>query len=147
MVKIAKKYELKAVGEDSGFPQTQITHPHEAVEFARQFYGDDIDIFESAFIMLMNRANKVTGWAKISQGGLHSTVVDPIVVCKYAVDTLAAGVILIHNHPSGNAHPGTEDIMLTKKLRDALKMLDVELHDSIVITNDSSCSIISECMI
>ena len=79
------------------------------------------DLYESAFIMLLNRSNKVIGWAKISQGGISSTVVDIKMVCKYALDVLASGVILVHNHPSGNTHPGPEDISLTRKLRGSIE--------------------------
>ena len=56
--------------------QVKISKSEDAADFIRQFYSDDIEIYESFFILLMNRANKVTGYAKISQGGVCGTIVD-----------------------------------------------------------------------
>ena len=96
----AKKYEIRATSTNSDFESVQVRNAEDAATFAKQFYFDDIAIYESAFIMLLNRAHKVMGWAKISQGGTASTVLDKKIICKYAIDTLAEAVILIHNHPS-----------------------------------------------
>ena len=125
----------------------KIYYAEDAVNFARQFYHDDISIYESSFILLMNQANNVTGYAKISQGGICTTIVDVRLVAKYAIDALAPAVIFLHNHPSGNTQPSTDDIRLTTKMRDGLKMLDVKLLDSIVITEDSYLSMSDEGMI
>ena len=140
MEKMSKKYEIRIIGTNSEFASETIRCAQDAEKFARSFYGDDIDLYESAFIMLLNRANRVIGWAKISQGGISSTVVDTKIVCKYALDVLASGVILVHNHPSGNIHPGPEDISLTRKLREALRMFDINLVDSIVIAHEGCFS-------
>jgi|GEM_PF-4489955 len=61
-----KLFELKKLQTD--FPNVKITQTSEAFKFIRQFYGDDIEVFESVFILLMNRANNTIGYAKISQG-------------------------------------------------------------------------------
>lgn len=95
----------------------------------------------------MNQANNVTGYAKISQGGICTTIVDVRLVAKYAIDALAPAVIFLHNHPSGNTIPSIDDIRLTNKMRDGLKILDVKLLDSIVITEDSYLSMTDEGMI
>lgn len=112
----------------------------DAVEYARHFYSDDLEIYESAFIILLNNANNTIGWAKIAQGGVASTTVDIKIVCKYAIDALASGVIFVHNHPSGNNRPSPQDDSLTKRMQDALRILDVRLLDSIIITEDDSYS-------
>lgn len=91
MEKKSKKYEIKVEGKDSGFESIQIVESSAAEKYARQFFSDDIILYESCFIMLLNRSNKVIGWAKVSQGGISSTVVDVSIVCKYVVDTLAKG--------------------------------------------------------
>lgn len=131
-----KLFELKKIQSD--FPTEKITTSNEAQLFIRQFYGDDIEVFESAFILLLNRQNQTIGYAKISQGGIAGTYVDPKIVAKYAVDSLASGVIFCHNHPSGNPQPSPEDINLSKKLKQGLNLLDINLLDSIILTPTSA---------
>ena len=115
--------------------------------FARKFYHEDILIYESAFIMLMNRANNVMGYAKISQGGVCGTPVDVRLVAKYAVECLASGVIFVHNHPSGNASPSVDDKRISERLRDALRLFDIRLFDSIIITDNDYFSMVDEGLI
>jgi DNA repair protein RadC len=127
-----KLFELKKIQTD--FPSVKITSAKEAADFIRQFYGDDIEIFESFFILLVNRANKTIGFAKISQGGISGTVVDIKLIAKYAIESLASGVILAHNHPSGNTSPSEEDKRLTQKTKNALQILDIQTLDHIILT-------------
>lgn len=141
----AIKYILKA--EKQAFNHQKIASSADAVSFARNFYGDDILIYESAFIVLLNSKNDAIGYAKISQGGVCGTVVDPRIILKYAIDTLATGVIFIHNHPSGNIQPSREDIGLTRRIKDALALLSVKLPDSIIITDGGYYSMADEGMI
>jgi hypothetical protein len=119
----AKKFDLKAT--DSEFTKVKITGSESAEKFIRQFYGDDLEIFESFFILLLNRANETIGYAKISQGGIVGTVVDIRLIAKYCIDCLSSSVILAHNHPSGELNPSQQDIALTKKTKEALKLLEV----------------------
>ena len=133
-----KYLELKKNQTD--FPCEKISSPEQAADFIKRFYNDDIGIFESCFILLMNRANKTIGYAKISQGGVAGTVIDTKIVAKYVVDFLASGVIIAHNHPSGNINPSEQDIEITKKLKGALNMLDAELLDHLILTEDSFLS-------
>lgn len=130
-----KLYELKKIQTD--FPKEKINSQIQAAEFIRNFYGDDLEIFESFFILLMNRQNQTIGYAKISQGGITGTLVDVRLIAKYAVESLATSVILAHNHPSGNKMPSDQDIRLTKKVKDALLILDVNVIDHIILTADS----------
>jgi DNA repair protein RadC len=131
-----KLFELKKIQSD--FPTEKITTSNEAQLFIRQFYGDDIEVFESAFILMLNRQNQTIGYAKISQGGIAGTYVDPKIVAKYAIDSLSSGVIFCHNHPSGNPAPSPEDITLSKKLKQGLNLLDINLLDSIILTPTSA---------
>lgn len=125
----------------SDFPSVQIKNSKEAADFIRQFYSDDIEIFESAFVLLLNRASKTIAYAKISQGGVTGTVIDPKIVLKYAIDSLASGIILAHNHPSGNLSPSKSDIDITVKIREAAKLCDIILSDHIILTADSYYSL------
>lgn len=105
-----------------------------AVNFCRNFYFDDINIFESFFIALVNNSNHTVGYAKISQGGICGTVADVRIIAHYAVNCLATGIILCHNHPSGNCIPSENDIKLTNRITNALQLLDVKVLDHIILT-------------
>jgi DNA repair protein RadC len=112
-MKTIKLFELKKIQTE--FPSVKITTPDQAADFIRQFYFDDIEIFESFFILLLNQGNKTIGYAKISQGGISGTVVDVRIIAKYAIEALATSVILAHNHPSGNLTPSQADINNNRK--------------------------------
>lgn len=122
--------------EKTNFPTVKIESSKQASDFIRQFYGDDLLVFESVFILLLDRSNKTIGYAKISQGGICSAIMDVKIICKYIVDTLASGVIIAHNHPSGNCVPSQSDIDITKKLKEAVKLVDSQFLDHIILTED-----------
>lgn len=144
-MKKAVEYTLKA--EKREFEQVKIISAENAVAYARNFYHDGILIYESSFIILLNSANKAIGYAKISQGGVCQAVVDTKIVAKYAVDTLASGIILIHNHPSGNKRPSNEDRRMSENLKSILNILGVKLLDSIILSDDSYLSMMDEGLI
>jgi DNA repair protein RadC len=131
-------FELKKVQTE--FPSVKISSSEDSEKFIRQFYGDDLEIFESFFILLLNRANKTVGYAKISQGGITGTVVDVKLIAKYCVESLASSVILAHNHPSGNLTPSDADKKMTERTVKALELLDVKVLDHIILTQDESFS-------
>lgn len=104
--------------------------------------GDVFDIFhplladlshEEFWILFLNRSNKPMNRMKISQGGISGTVTDVRIIMKKAVECLASGLIVCHNHPSGNNNPSDSDIKITNKIRDAGSLLDVQLLDHIII--------------
>jgi DNA repair protein RadC len=130
-----KKISLK-LGK-SKYERKQIKSSFEASQYIRSFYGTDIELFESCFILLLDQSNTTLGYAKISQGGICSTTVDIKIVCKYVVESLAQGVIICHNHPSGNLNPSLSDKNLTDKLASSLKLMDSKLFDHIILTKDS----------
>jgi len=131
----AKKFDLKAT--DSEFTKVKITTSESAEKFIRQFYGDNLEIFESFFILLLNRSNETIGYAKISQGGIVGTVVDKKILLKYVVESLASGIILAHNHPSGNTNPSQADLNITKDLQQLCRLVDSEVLDHVILTADS----------
>ena len=130
-----KLYELRKNQTD--FPKTKIQNANDSSEFIKQFYQGDIEIYESFFLLLLNNSNQTIGYAKISQGGVTSTVVDVKIIAKYAVDSLATGIILAHNHPSGNLTPSSADISITNKVKEAMKLFDITVLDHIILTADS----------
>jgi DNA repair protein RadC len=137
-----KLYELKKI--QTNFPIEKITSSKHASNFIKQFYGDDIEIFESSFILLLNNSNNTIGYAKISQGGITGTVIDVRLIAKYAVESLATGVILAHNHPSGTLIPSEADINVTSKTKKALATLDIQLLDHLILTTEGYYSLSDE---
>ena len=142
MKKKSIEYSLKA--EKKHFPIEKITDASSSYEYARKFFFDDINIYESVFIILLNKANNTLGFAKISQGGVASSIVDVKIIAKYAIDSLASGIILVHNHPSGNVRPSKEDDELTRKLTSALGLIDVQLVDHIIVAENKFYSYTDE---
>ena len=133
MKKKAVEYSITAKKQD--FEIVKVRSSIDAYGFAKKFYHEDILIYESAFIMLLNHANNVMGYAKISQGGICTTLIDIRLVAKYAIDSLAAAVIFLHNHPSGNVKASHEDEQITKRMKSVLELLGVKLLDSIIISD------------
>ena len=129
------QFNLKKIQTD--FPKAKVTSSRDGAEFIRQFYGDDIEIFESFFILMLNNSNNTIGYAKISQGGLTGTVVDIRIIAKYCVDSLATACIMAHNHPSGKRAPSNADKQITKKVKDGLALLDIKVLDHLIITSDN----------
>ena len=128
------EYSLKYT--KSEIQKTKVITSESASNVIRKFYFDDINIYESFFILLLNRANNTTGFAKISQGGTAGTVVDIKIIAKYAVESLSSAVIICHNHPSGNKQPSDADLNITRKIKDALLLLDIKLIDHVIITEN-----------
>jgi len=90
---------------------------------------------EELWIILTNRFGKVIEKKKISQGGTGETSADIRLILKTAIHALAAGIILFHNHPSGNLAPSSQDDQLTQRLRKAAKLMDISLLDHLIIAD------------
>ena len=91
-------------------------------------------LHEEFWILFLNRSNRVINRMKLSQGGISGTVTDVRIVMKKAVECLASGIIVCHNHPSGNLNPSESDTKITKKIRDAGELMDIQLLDHLIIT-------------
>ncbi len=99
---------------------------------------------EEFWIVLLSRRNKVIKKKNISVGGTSATVVDVKLIMKEAVDQLASGLILVHNHPSGNPNPSQEDDKLTMRIREAARLFDISLLDHLIIADQSYFSYADE---
>ena len=107
--------------------------------------SDLLDIgHEEFWILLLNRANRVIKKSQISQGGVAGTVADPKIIFKLALEELASGIILAHNHPSGNLTASQADLDLTKKLKDAGKLLDIQVLDHLIVAGQKYFSFADE---
>jgi DNA repair protein RadC len=119
-----------------------ITTSKDAYEIVQGLIGDSH--YEQFWVLLLNRANKVTGKVSISEGGIAGTVADPKRIFKVAIDHNASYIILAHNHPSGNLQPSEEDIKLTKKIKQAGELLDIKVLDHIITGENNYYSFADE---
>ena len=106
-----------------------------------------INYIEQAKMILLNRNNKVLGIVNLSKGGSASTVMDTRVVFAIALKSTATSIILAHNHPSGNLRPSSDDIRITNKLKEAASLLDIELHDHLIVSENNYLSMAEEAYI
>lgn len=91
---------------------------------------------EECWVLYLNRANKLISKERLSIGGVSSTVVDVKIIIRNALEKLASSLILVHNHPSGNASPGENDKIQTKILKEAAALFDIALVDHLIIAGD-----------
>ena len=99
---------------------------------------------EEFWILLLNRANKVIAKERVSIGGVAGTVVDAKIIFRKALEALASGIILCHNHPSGNLNPSRADLEITKKLKQAGSFLEINVLDHLIIAENSYFSFADE---
>jgi DNA repair protein RadC len=92
-------------------------------------------LHEEFWILFLNRSNKVINRMKLSQGGISGTVTDVRIVMKKAIECLASGIIVCHNHPSGNLNPSESDSKITQKIKEAGNLMDIQLLDHLIISD------------
>ena len=95
-----------------------------------------IEFVEQFKVILMNKAHRVLGIYELSTGGVTGTVADPKLIFMAALKANACCIILSHNHPSGNLKPSRADEDLTEKIKNAGRLLDINIIDHIILTNE-----------
>jgi len=121
-----------------------ITQASQAYDVFKSLWSDNIEFVEEFNVLLLNRANKVLGIVNISKGGVSGTVVDAKVIFSAALLSNASGVILAHNHPSGNTNPSDSDLKITRKLKNGGEFLDISVLDHLIITPEGFHSMAEE---
>ena len=105
---------------------------------------DVIDIFqpqlgmlphEEFWVVYLNASNRILDRVRVSQGGVTGTIVDYKLIVKRAVERLAQGILLVHNHPSGNPLPSDADTLITEKLVRAASLFEITVADHVIITS------------
>jgi DNA repair protein RadC len=122
----------------------KITKSANIAEYIRPFFGPEIEVFESMYLITLNQGNNIVSVTKISQGGISGTVVDIRLIAKYALDGLATSIILVHNHPGGGLTPSPKDKAITNTVEEAMKLLDITLLDHLIVTKDGHYSFADE---
>ena len=88
---------------------------------------------EEFWVIYLNRKNEILKKENISKGGITGTIADTKIIFKHAIEQLASGIILCHNHPSGSVNPSQADIDLTKKLKEIGTLMSTPVLDHIIV--------------
>lgn len=109
----------------------------DAYQLLKDFWNiENIDVVEEMNIIYLDTQNKPISIYRHSKGGIDSTIADIEVISAVAVKTLAKGVIISHNHPSGNLKASNADLEVSQKLKNALKLFNIILLDSMIVTKN-----------
>lgn len=119
-----------------------VTGSRDVALYLQQLFQDHHH--EVFVVLFLNRANKIRHFEVISSGGITGTVADPRLIMKKAIEQEATGLILSHNHPSGNLRPSKADEELTYKIREAAKLLDIRVMDHIIVSHEGYFSFADE---
>jgi DNA repair protein RadC len=126
----------------------KIMHSKDAYVIFKEYWDENkIELQEQFKVMLLNRANKVLGIYEVSTGGMTGTVADPRLIFIAALKAGACNIMLVHNHPSGNLKPSRQDEELTHKIKEGGKLLDIQLLDHLIISNEGYLSMQDEGLI
>lgn len=125
----------------------KISSSGDAEAVLREIWSDGMEFREEFYILLLNRANAVLGWYKVSEGGTTGTVADAKLIFSVALKGLACSLILAHNHPSGNLKPSEADIRLTKRLKQAGECLEIAVLDHLILAKEGYYSFADQGMI
>ncbi len=107
--------------------------------------GDLMDLpHEEFWVLFLNKANRVIKKKRVSEGGVSGTIADPKIIFKLALEELASGIVVAHNHPSGNLTPSQSDRDLTNKLKEAGKLLEIQLLDHVIVAGQKYFSFADE---
>jgi DNA repair protein RadC len=142
-VTIAAAFEIGRRRSDSHSPEKlKITSSAIAYSMLQKRLSDLPH--EEFWVLLLNRANMVTKEISLSKGGISGTVVDIRIICRYAIEHSASGLVIGHNHPSGQVEPSEQDKIITKKMKEALKLLEISLLDHIIVGDQKYFSFADE---
>lgn len=120
----------------------QITNSQETYKVLAPFLADLQT--EEFWVVFLNQNNRIIGKSRLSSGGINQSVVDIRILFKNALQHFATGIIVAHNHPSGNLKPSQEDLKITKQIAEAGKILNIQLLDHLIVAQNSYLSFADE---
>jgi DNA repair protein RadC len=126
----------------------KVANSKDAADFIRKIYTrGSIELQESFIALYLNTANEILGYYKHTVGSINATIADVRLIFATALASASVGILVAHNHPSGNLAASQPDINLTKKLHEAGKILEIKLLDHIIITKNGYSSFADQGMI
>lgn len=120
----------------------QITNSQDTYKILAPFLADLQT--EEFWAIFLNQNNRIIGKSRLSSGGINQSVVDIRILFKNALEHFATGLVVAHNHPSGNLKPSQEDLKITKQIAEAGKILNIQLLDHLIIAQNSYLSFADE---
>ena len=137
MLSLMKLAEIKVSYSNNNNDKIKVTNSQITYDLVLNSWNLDlIQYQEEVKVVLLNRANIVLGIYEMSKGGISGTIVDVRIILGVALKCNASGIILVHNHPSGNLQPSEADTIITKRLKEACKILEILLLDHLIISKE-----------
>lgn len=121
-----------------------ISSPEDAYAIFMKYWEDDLNLLERAKALFLDTKNRVIGITSLSAGGINGTVIDTRILFSTALQALATAVIIAHNHPSGDVKPSDTDKSLTDCLEKCGKLLDIQVVDHLVLSDECFYSFSSQ---
>lgn len=128
---------------------TRAANPSPKLQDSRSVYEQmKIELWdktvEECWVLLLNRSNRLIKKQLVSSGGINKTLVDPKIVFKAALENSASGIILVHNHPSGNPNPSKGDMEVTRVIIQGGEALDIKVIDHIIFAGPTYFSFVDD---
>ncbi|MDR2222419.1 MAG: JAB domain-containing protein [Flavobacteriaceae bacterium] len=142
---IASEVELIYKSKVKASQRPQITSSYSAYQVALTAWDSNkIELLEQFKVIMLSNNNKVLGVLDASTGGITGTIVDLRIIFSALLKACAVGFLIVHNHPSGSLVPSDADKQITRKIKEASKILDINLLDHLIITTESYYSFADE---
>lgn len=125
--------------------KVKIKNSADAMQYAMTLFEDKR--YEAVYLLSLNKAREVIHTDKISSGTVTQTAVYPRLIVECAIRHGACSAILVHNHPSGDLTPSTQDIAVTREILNALALIDVKLDDHIIASRTNAYSCLHNCFL
>jgi DNA repair protein RadC len=143
-MRYAVRLDTKLIREkDFPYSGADLSGTKQVVEFARSLQESDVEKFLVLYLNARNKLNCIS----VQMGTVNQAVVYPREIVKHCILSNACAVILVHNHPSGHVRPSEQDIRLTRSLSEVCRILDIQLHDHIIMGNGNHYSFREDGMI
>jgi DNA repair protein RadC len=131
--------EIKVSYTPSKQPSPRIDSSSTAHDYLRMLFPEETIALQEQFVILyLNRANLVIGAYHAFTGGITGTVADIRIIMGVALKAMACGMVISHNHPSGSLKPSSADKHLTDKIKEAGKLMDINLLDHIILSPEGT---------
>jgi DNA repair protein RadC len=115
----------------------KITSSRDANDLLKENWNHDtLEHSEEFKVLLLNLSNAVLGIIAVSKGGISGTITDVRIILQAALKSNASGIIVCHNHPSGNLNPSESDTKITQKIKEAGNIMDIQLLDHLIINDE-----------
>ncbi len=134
-MKYLKELQVKYTPSKKVYKNERITNSELAFQYLSDTFNHETIACQEQFnVLFINHAHLPIGFYKASVGSNTATVVDIKLLMGLAIKSLSSGIIIAHNHPSGNLQPSENDIQLTKKIKDACALFEINLLDHLILS-------------